>query len=1421
MLKKRRARQTFSSFYQTLEERNLLATIDIVAAGVTNQESMSLLLNGSVIQTFDNIGGNAYAGAFQTYSVSTAGTVSANDVRIRFNNDLYDPANGIDRNLRIDALIIDSVRFETEAPEVFSTGTWKQEDGITPGFRESEFLHTDGYFQYAESASGTPVEVFARGDEGGEEFEVRIDGATVFSASVGTAFQSYTFNVNQEVSPESVQVFFTNDVYNPGQGIDRNLVVDFIRIDGTRFDSEAPSVFSTGTWKPEDGIQPGFRESETLHTNGYFQYGQSGNPGVISLQSSIVDVAESDQAADFVIQRTGGSDGIVTVDYATVAITATPGQDYESRSGTITFQNGETLKTISIPLIEDQAVEDDEQFSFTIDNVAGGASLLAPRTATATIDDNDSVVSEGDGLLGEYFDQRGFVDKFGQRIDPVVDFDWGSGAPLSGMGANTFSVRWTGQIEPLYSESYTFTTISDDGIRLWIDGQLIINEWNDHAPTAHTGTFTLSAGQLYDIRLEHYENSGGAVARLLWQSASQSQEVVPQSQLYAADPPIVIGDQLESQTLVAGLIQPTAIDFSPDGTLMYIAEQRGIIRVMDNGSLVSDPFLVFTDRVNGTRDRGLLDIAVHPDFENSPYIYMLYTYDPPQVNNYAAGTLQGPDGRGNRAARLTRVTADASAGNLSVVPGSEVVILGTNSTWDNFNAFVNSTSDFNEPPAGILPDGSNVNDFIATDSESHTIGSIEFGPDGSLYVSIGDGTSYNRVDPRTERVQDIDNLSGKVLRINPDDGGGFSDNPFYDGDRFSNRSRVWQSGLRNPFRMTVSQQSGQVYIGDVGWTQWEEINAADPGANFGWPWYEGASGSNARTGGYRDLPEAQAFYNSGQIATPSIYALNHAADGINAIVLGDIYDGNTYPAEFQGDLFFNDLGQGIVRNISFDSAGNISAIDTFSTGHQIVVQMVTAPDGNMYFVDLDDGSVGRWVFVEDGAATSAAAVSPQTPVGIQTSSGNATGQTVAVIDSGIDLTNAGLYQSLWVNSGEVPGDGIDNDGNGFIDDVHGFDFVGGVGQLTDQNGHGTFISGLIGGDSSNELQGIAAGADIMMLTALGADGTGRTQSIASAIRYAVDNRADVINISLQAEITAELQEAIAHAADNSVLIVVAAGNSSSPDAIGMAALSAEFDNVVSVGGLDAGGNLLVSTNRVGQSEAVQIDAPGVSFGLLPGGSYGTWTGTSVAAAHVSATAALALAANPELGAAQIRDLLLATSSIVASGSDSHGSLAIEDAIGLALKSSQFKVLDRGTRIDVYTSASDDYVVYSLGSSTVAIDGIRFELPARQTYRLYVNGRTGNDRIMISGTDLSEAGLIDNGFARIANADQVFVARDFDRVTMFGNAGNDSILIYDTAANDAVAINVDSTVLSQLETYRGAFGFEQSRVTSRSGDDRVE
>jgi hypothetical protein len=183
-------------------------------------------------------------------------------------------------------------------------------------------------------------------------------------------------------------------------------------------------------------------------------------------------------------------------------------------------------------------------------------SGLSPGTYTF------SVNNAGSGLSAEYFNNMTLTGTpVLTRTDATVNFNWGSGNPGGAVNNNKFSARWTGQIQPLYSETYTFTTNSDDGIRLWVNGTQIINNWTDHAPTNNSGTISLVAGVKYDIVLEYYENGGGAVAKLSWSSASQANQIIPQTQLF----PLGTGCTSSSSTNVvvnnpSTPTQPTAID---------------------------------------------------------------------------------------------------------------------------------------------------------------------------------------------------------------------------------------------------------------------------------------------------------------------------------------------------------------------------------------------------------------------------------------------------------------------------------------------------------------------------------------------------------------------------------------------------------------------------------------------------------------------------------------------------------------------------------------------------------------------------------------------------------------------------------------------------------------------------------------------
>ncbi len=171
-------------------------------------------------------------------------------------------------------------------------------------------------------------------------------------------------------------------------------------------------------------------------------------------------------------------------------------------------------------------------YSFTVKaRDAAGNLSVASNAVNVTTNPGGGT---GTDLKGEYYDNTNFTTLKVTRTDATVNFDWGSGTPDPTVGADTFSVRWTGQVQPLYSQTYTFYTTSDDGVRLWVNGVQLVNNWTDHGPTENSGTIVLTAGQKYDILIEYYENGGGAVAKLSWSSTSQAKQIIPQSQLYPA-----------------------------------------------------------------------------------------------------------------------------------------------------------------------------------------------------------------------------------------------------------------------------------------------------------------------------------------------------------------------------------------------------------------------------------------------------------------------------------------------------------------------------------------------------------------------------------------------------------------------------------------------------------------------------------------------------------------------------------------------------------------------------------------------------------------------------------------------------------------------------------------------------------------------
>lgn len=177
------------------------------------------------------------------------------------------------------------------------------------------------------------------------------------------------------------------------------------------------------------------------------------------------------------------------------------------------------------------------------------------------------------GLQGDYFNSLDFTAPALTRTDPTVNFNWDLASPGAGVRAEEFTVRWTGYVTPRYSQTYTFYTQSDDGARLWVNGQLIIDKWIDQGPTEWSGQITLQAGRKYELRMEFYERWHGALAKLLWSSASQAKEAVPASQLTppqgASAVKWLVTDQLGTPRMVldrtAALSKVTRHDYLPFG----------------------------------------------------------------------------------------------------------------------------------------------------------------------------------------------------------------------------------------------------------------------------------------------------------------------------------------------------------------------------------------------------------------------------------------------------------------------------------------------------------------------------------------------------------------------------------------------------------------------------------------------------------------------------------------------------------------------------------------------------------------------------------------------------------------------------------------------------------------------------------------
>jgi glucose/arabinose dehydrogenase/PKD repeat protein len=424
------------------------------------------------------------------------------------------------------------------------------------------------------------------------------------------------------------------------------------------------------------------------------------------------------------------------------------------------------------------------------------------------------------------------------------------------------------------------------------------------------------------------------------------------------------------QVVFSGLNKPTKLVFAPDGRI-FVAEKGGQIMVYD--SLTDTTPTLFADlssEVHDYVDHGLLGMAVAPNFPTNPNVYVLYTADAPIGGTTPTFNDGCPNNVCTVSGRLSTLTASASS---DTVVGSEHMLL---------------------------------NDWCDS-SDTHSIGTVAFGPDGDLWVSGGDGASADVpdwgqanggnpcADPpggtvgaamnppaaeggalKSQSSQRLDGptlLNGTIIRVDPTTMQGLPDNP-YASSSDPNKRRIVAYGLRNPFRFTFRPGTNEVWAGDVGWSTWEEIDRlTNPLAanvtNFGWPCYEG----NGHQPNYDQagLLMCENLYSAGT-ATAPYYTYNHAAHVVpsescstgGSSPTGDVFypsSGGNYPSVYHGALFWADYSRNCIWAMMPGNGGlpDPNNIQVFDGGASSPVDLEIGPGGDLYYADLLGGTIRR------------------------------------------------------------------------------------------------------------------------------------------------------------------------------------------------------------------------------------------------------------------------------------------------------------------------------------------------------------------------------------------------------------------------------------------------------------------------------
>ncbi|MFQ5709673.1 MAG: PQQ-dependent sugar dehydrogenase [bacterium] len=324
----------------------------------------------------------------------------------------------------------------------------------------------------------------------------------------------------------------------------------------------------------------------------------------------------------------------------------------------------------------------------------------------------------------------------------------------------------------------------------------------------------------------------------------------------------------------------------PDGRILLVHQFSGQVKLLVNGVLKSTPLLTVPN-LKTSSEKGLLGIAVDPDFPDQPFIYLFHSHSS-NTNRVSRFTVSGD-------------LPDPDSDQLAIDGNSQLTLI-------------------DDLPAGAA---------------NHNGGTLRFGSDRTLYVSHGD-------DGNRDLVQNLTTLNGKILRINRD-GSIPADNPTFPNAPQNQRAEIFAFGLRNPFRFAVDPQTDQLFIGDVGQDAVEEFDLSSGGENFGWPRFEGSSTFNSGANLIAPDPLFPIWeYND-------VSGLNSGI-ALVAYRQRDFPNDASFPPEFDGTYFYADFYRDWIRNIRPDGVGGWTSVD-FGSGFSSPVDGALGADGSFYLLE--------------------------------------------------------------------------------------------------------------------------------------------------------------------------------------------------------------------------------------------------------------------------------------------------------------------------------------------------------------------------------------------------------------------------------------------------------------------------------------